>query len=235
MNIHTKQSDRGNALFIVLIAIILLAGLAVALKGTESNSQMQTKNEVKLQADELLAYLASVQAGVRTVMTMNGTAETQISFEDPRPNQTGADADTTNTRNPNARGDQDKVFNTNSGGMVQWKDFGYITQNRNSSLDFNNQLYSSGMAVQDVGSTKADLVFLLRDIPAKLCFEINQRVGLPTVEADTPLDSTLSILHYKGSYGAAALGGGISGQPYGCFRSADSPAYYWMYYVILAR
>ena len=126
MNIHAKQSDRGNALFIVLIAIILLAGLAVALKGTESNSQMQTKNEVKLQADELLAYLASVQAGVRTVMSMNGTAETQISFEDPRPNQTGADADTTNTRNPNARGDQDKVFNTASGGMVQWKDFGCL-------------------------------------------------------------------------------------------------------------
>ena len=231
---RTHFSQNGNALFIVLIAIILFAALAMVMSKTNNSVKNIENSENYIAANELLDYLSNVKKAVHTMMLMNGTSDITVSFEDDRPNQTGTSSDTTNTMNPNSRGTIDQVFNTVDGGMIQWKDFGHLTQNHSTSVDLYNQGYTGGNIVENVGTGEADLIFQLRDISLELCQIINKKAGLPYEEATIPLDTTFSNAHFKGAYNTNTLEN-VDGSEFGCFIRSTSPNMYFFYYVIIAR
>lgn len=230
MKINTKSSQSGNALFLVLIAILLFAALGVAATKTSSNTPSSDQYEATIEAQHLLKWLSGVKAAVNTMMLVKGTTETSVSFEDPRENQSGAPGDETNTINPNSRGTVDEVFNK----MVEWKDFRYLTLDQSNFRMLRNPFFSGAHIAEDVGTGAADLIFFMTDISYDLCVAINKLAGFGLTDATMPTDTTIDVKHFKGTYGTDTLNN-ISGKPFGCFLKDTPPSRYFMYYIILAR
>ncbi|GEM_PF-1736772 len=229
-NKTAHRYQKGNALFLVLIAILLFAALGIAATKSSNNTPSSDQHEANLEATRLLKWLSAVKAGVTTTMMVNETLETNISFADPRTGQSGVPSATTNTENPNSRGEIDEIFTD----LVTWQDFRHLTQARSTNIDLYNHIFTGGHVADGIGTTAADLVYFMRDVSLEVCQEVNKKAGLGLTDATMPSDTTISNAHFKGTYGGATLQN-IDGKPFGCFLKVPSPAEYWIYYIILAR
>ena len=227
---HTQRQQKGNALFLVLIAILLFAALGVAATKTSTNTPNSDTYEATIEAQRLLKWLSGVKAAVNTMILVKGTTETSISFEDPRENQSGAPGDTTNTQNPNSRGEIDEVF----ADMVNWVDFRYLTLDKSPYRMLRNPFFSGSHIAEDIGTGEADLIFFLTDIDIDLCVAINKLAGFGITNSTMPTDTTIDVAHFKGAYGTDTLNN-IGGKPFGCFLKDAPTNRYFMYFVILER
>lgn len=217
------SAENGNALFLVLIAILLFAALGIAATKTSSNAPSSDQHEANIEVLRLLKWAEGVQSAVNTMILVQETTDTSISFEDPRAGQSGTPSAATNTENPNSRGEVDEVF----ANMVEWQDFSPGTSGLYTTF-FNGQHAISGL-----GTSAADLVYFIPDINYDLCQAVNKKVDLGLTDATMPTDGTVVTAHFKGAYGSATVDN-VDGKPFGCFLNTAASEY-WFYYVILSR
>ena len=75
-----KSNEKGNALWFILVAIVLLTSLTILL--TRSGSSVNQSGDferLQIQASQLLRYAKGVEEAVRTMQT-RGISESDISF-----------------------------------------------------------------------------------------------------------------------------------------------------------
>lgn len=77
-----KKASSGNALFLVLIGIVLFGALSFAVtKSFRGGEKTANLEQLKVGATDVLRYLSSVQQAVNRLITVNGCSESEISFE----------------------------------------------------------------------------------------------------------------------------------------------------------
>lgn len=222
------SGESGNALFIILIAVALMAALSFAVsQGGRGNVEAISAERARLAATDMLSYADTVGKAVGQLRLRGYSAE-QISFE----NNVVA-----GYTNANCSDDLCKVF-APDGGALTW------TAPPADANDGSDWRITPDMEVEDVGQTCAangceELTLQLLDVDDSVCEQLNDLLGItaPTTLAVNP-DNSASL--FTGSYAYVDTIGDVTGSAKlaglraGCFTST-ADAHNVFYKVLITR
>jgi hypothetical protein len=227
-----KSEQSGNMLFIILIAIILLGGLAVLLSRTSgSTDDTGSTEKATIQATDIVRYLAGVEAGIARLMN-NGCSETQISFYSPK--------------EPSAymRGEYGAISTPADKSCYVFDPAGAGIEYKLSS-DFSaaSITYAGEAGIAGYRSDVKHLIAFLTNIPLPLCIALNKVVGMPLSSAGQPLSLQYGVTAgpFKGLYNNAGTVSvvGATGRKAGCALGNSTGAMpggqYSFYYSLTKR
>ncbi len=232
-----RQSESGNVLFLILIAVALFAALSYAVTQSTRSGAGSSDNETSLINS---AQLTQYPAGIRTAvvrMMIGGVDIGNLSFNAP--------SDFTNLGTNLAWG----VFYPTGGGATYAEAPVDVMATGPGVWHFNleNQIdlvgTTGGAGPTD---TSADLIAFLPGISKSVCTKINSELGLPTADADIAEADALYDVGYTYTNDMVATGGGtppgvpgtpgggtingpateFSGQPFGCILDGTTYVYY---------
>lgn len=173
----TALPARGNALFLILIAVALLAALSYAITTSGRGTTDVKREQSILEAANLIQFAGEVEVAINRLKLINGCTDTQISFANtvylsttnaissPEGNYPGAPADKhCHLFAPAGAGLTAKTFPKLA---VSPQTFGGLTSGH-GSLNFG--------AVNGVGTSEADLILAFPHISQQACIDILKRV-----------------------------------------------------------
>lgn len=214
------KNEKGNALFIVFIALGLIASLTFVVKQSSQGSANLDRETANLVASDLIQMGSKVQYGLKRFMLAHELDITEVSFEDS--------AKGINGDNSNCADNTCNLFSL-SGGKVnppllpaEAIDVAYTTCSTGTGV-YNGQrkYYIMVASVQDVGTDLSDILLYYCGVRSDVCEAINIKQGL-RAKGDSP------IVNGHGSLGAsqyASFSGDMSIIPTteaGRFGSLDS-------------
>lgn len=230
------MSERGNVLWFILIAIVLLGLLTMVLSRGGSNvDQSGDVEQLRIKSGQIFRYAKSIEAAVQH-MRLRGISENDISFENT--------VTATDYTNGNCTSADCKIFDVNGGGLT-YKNFSGVNDGSDWIFTGANNV---GTAAGPVGTTAAktgnDLLMLLPGADTGLCVQINRDLNVGTA-GTLPTDATgIDTAAFTGTYaagGPAILDGDptpfeLDRKSAGCFTdTAPDPDVTYFYYVLLAR
>ncbi len=239
---HSDQFERGNALFFILIAVVLLGLLTMILsRGGSSTDQTGDFEQNRVIAAQVLRYSKSVEAAIQQ-MQFRGVSENAISFEngDTTTDYTNSRCDDVSDRSfPSCQ-----IFDVEGGGLT-YRDFP-------SANDGSDWIFSGannvGTAAGPIGSTADgggnDIIMLLPNVDDGVCIQINRDLGVG-VSGTLPIDTNgISTAAFTGAFASGSISI-LDGDPTpfeldseaaGCFiDAAPDPDVTYFYQVVLAR
>lgn len=220
-----SSAARGNILFMLLVAIVLIAGLTYAITRGEQAGSNLTREKTSLAADQVASLGVDLRRAV-DAMTRAGRSESTISF---------AHASLSGYGTPDTTPDAE-VFNIRGGGVAHIDVPAGI--NDGSQWEFYGLTAAPGVGED----ANADLMLVLPNVTEPFCRAFNKKAGYAESDA-IPTDSA-ACLHNTGSRfaGSFAVGGGVNTMDTGSFRTpapfacvaCTGPAYH-VYYVLMDR
>lgn len=223
---RVRPHEKGNILFLILLAVVLFAALSYAVTSSmRGGGNDATAEQTEMAVSEVLNYAAQVEAAVQRVSLSNGCGDTQISFQNDFVNQ---------YTNPNAPGRQCWVFDPAGGGVVFQTPPTEILvpQSEYQNDGYGHYIYTGGLSFRWIGTySGTDLAFILKGLNSAACALINKRLyGDSTIpEHETwawgPLHAGTGDF-FRGTYktwsAAATLSypasSFLTGQSAGCFK-----------------
>ncbi len=208
--------EKGNALFLILIAVILFAALSYAI--TQSNrSGGNPSRETNLIAGTTVTQYPSAIRTAITRMMLRGVAASDIDFMDP------SDANFNNA--PVTA----KVFHPNGGGAVYQNVDPNTVELDSSNVPLGDWHFLANKVVTNIGTATGDVVAVLTRVRTGICERINEQITGSTAIPASGLSDAQAIAD-----GASAFtGAGITGQPFLCVSTTDSHNVY--YHVLLEQ
>ena len=185
------QSEEGNVLFLILIAVALFAALSYAVTqsgGSGSGSAGEETNLIR--GAQLTQYPSNVKQAVTRMLIGGGIAKQDIVFDPPSNFSTDLDTDTKKS---------EAVFHPNGGGAPFQKE-----AKLGSDVVAGEWKYVGTEAVKNLGTNKPELMMFAAKIPTGICQSVNDRVGLPTdftaTEVDAGIDyESMTTIEYDSS------------------------------------
>ncbi len=228
------NSQRGNVLVIILIAVALFAALSFVVSNMMRGGASIGREKSGIYASEILTYAQSLSEAVRMVRISNGCEDTDISFE----NNIVAGYE----HSPVAT-DDCKIFHSSGGGVSYIKPSPDVNEGLDWMFTGDNDGYDIG--TQCDNASCADLIAILPEVSSDICIEINKKLNISSANNYmTQEDDSFAVVPFQDTYsysarisdnaGLAALNGKYSG----CFEGKDSPqsaGKYYFYQVLLAR
>lgn len=213
------SSEKGSALFFILIAVVLFAALSYAVSnmmrgGMSGGSTSISQEKTNIYAGEVLDYGRTIRQAVQGLRISNGCRDTEISFEN------NIEAGYTNGVNTDCQ-----VFHADGANAV-WVSPGADIN------DGSEWLFNGSNIVDEVGTTSADLILVLPNISELVCTEINDVSSIPSIGTDT----TINFSKFTGSYTAVETINFASGNSFGClnFDNGGTDERFF-YQVLIAR
>ena len=213
-----KQNQKGNALFLILIAVALFAALSYAVTQSNRGSGSVEKEQAIILASQVTQYPATVRTGI-TRMIITGTASTAIVFTTP------------------PTGLVTEVFDAVGGGVVP------VAPPANALVTAGSWIYlpathsTDGWYIQDVG-TNADtagreVVALLRNVKRDVCNQINRGLGLgtPVVDATPPTAATAALA--QGT--TTSTFNSNPSEPFACYQETNASGQYSYYHALVEQ
>lgn len=201
------HAQKGNVLFLILIAVALFAALSYAVtSSSKGGGSGISKDKANISAAEIAQYGASLEQAITRMQVVGNCAENQISFENPI--ESGY-------VNPNAPADKRcHVFDPSGGGLSWRSDFGGFEPALPPIFSSYHRIWDiNGSAIG--GSTSLDnelALFVL--VSEEQCRAYNGKLGLRTdgfaLENTTP-PSQKFVGSYAGSTGGPDDGETVAG------------------------
>lgn len=229
MKSELRKSEKGNALFYVLIAVVLLAALTYAVSQSgRGNTGRIDEERARLAAADMLEYANTIAQAV-SQLRLRGCRVDELSFE-------GATGTYNNTDAP---GDNScHIFEINGGG-VNFQELPEGAQGTAASW-----VFSGDMEINEVGTTCGnagcvELLMIGADINDATCSELNRMSGITDpVTIPSQDDATYNAFTggfaYEDTVGDQASSARLSGKSAGCFTS-DNDNINIFYRVLQAR
>lgn len=213
-NMDKRKNERGNALFFILIGVVLFAALSYTVGNMMRGGNAETIADEKagLYADEILDYGRILRQAVQGVKISGGCLDGEISFE------TAGLTGYTNGTNTACQ-----VFNSNGG------DINYIKIN--SAVTSSDWVFTGTNIVDSVGTAAPDLVAILPDIKLSICEAINETSGITALGTDADIDFT----KFTGTYAGTQTLDFADGKMNGCLNYVNSGNNYFFYQVLVKR
>lgn len=172
---NKTNSESGNILIIILLAIALIGALTAALQGTSRQSSHIDNETLILRISEAQQYSSELERAVTFIM-QNGFSESDIRFAHPDAHadygDLGADTDTS-----------DQIFSRDGGGA------GYRLPPTDANDGSAWEFYGN-TAMPDVGSSRAELIAVLPNVTQAFCEKANSIIGYDSTQ---PIDSATCI------------------------------------------
>lgn len=228
MDFSSRRSQQGNALWFILVAIVLLGGLTVLL--TRSGSSVNQSGDVeqnRIRAGQILRWAKGLEAAIEQ-MKLRGVSENGISFEN------GATA--TDYANPNCTVNDCMVFANGGGGQT------YIKPPAGTN-DGSEWVFTANNGVTLVGTDDArsgnDVMLVLRGVNDAFCKQVNRELGVGTAGVIPEESTEVEYTAYQGAFPShvqliAGTSGEFQNRNAGCMRNTPNSENVF-YYVLLAR
>lgn len=217
----SRQSEHGNVLFLILIAVALFAALSYAVtQSTRSGGGSTERETVLLNSATLTQYPTALRTSVVRLI-LSGTAAEGLSFETPSDAQFGGVSASVQVFHPTGGG---AVFQTPPSEAIVDSSLGQWSFNAN-------------FEVPQIGQTGAggnELIAFLPGVSSSICKRLNEEFGLTTVDAsgiptvvittDTDITDTHRPASGSTAFPASAVesitnaANEFDGMPAGCFQ-----------------
>ena len=230
-----RKSERGNVLFLILIAVVLFAALSYAVTQSSRSGGGGTDGEANLvNSAQITQYPASVRTAI-VRMIIGGTDVTQMNFDPPSQFGTTCNAASTAC-----------VFHPGGGGATRVTAPPEIMSAGTQGV----WIFSSAYDIENIGTTTAtngsnDIIAFLPGVSQSICERLNTELGVSAgtdADGDNVPDAGIALGNVPTpademdndnlGIGPAALGAAqrllnnLSGQPFGCadFDSGNDQA-----------
>lgn len=223
------RAQKGNVLFLILLAVVLFAALSYAITQSSRGSGNTDNEKASLIASEMLQWATSVQNAVTRLQIINGCSESEISFENP-----------TISGYTFAASDKCKIFHTDGGGL-NWKSFDqyripYADVPAFFQTYYDAPHYGGQTNFQNVGTTAAELFMLITHIQNEaVCTNITKQLQNTDAVPHTPTNTLLWTTKFVGSYSGSpgnVTHADLDGQFAGCMTTGTTPGYNFYYSLI---
>ncbi len=235
----SKETQAGNALWFILLAVALLGGLtAILSRGTSSTNQTGGIERARIKASSLLQYTKSIENAVQNMM-LSGISENNLDFKAINASHDNPDCDNTDC----------EVFSAQGGG-ISYRSAKKVLGNANFTDDW---IVSTGNRVgghgcDDETDSCRELTILLSGIDDTLCKQINSVSGIENPSGTPPQQQYIEEgTPFTGSYSVNANNRLIGGtdatneSPQAAYKTAGcitrftgSPTNYF-FHVLIAR
>ena len=186
---NRRKREKGNALFLILIAVALFAALGYAItQSSRGGGKNADAEKLSLQAAQIVQYAGSIKFAIDRMRYGWGYRDTEISFE----NSTVA-----GYTNANCTSTDCKVFDTAGGGVAydapkeEWLD-----SSQSAQALYGEWYFPVGVCIPFVGTGETgcqgdgldneELVLILPYVRKALCLEINDRLGITNSGGNPP-------------------------------------------------
>ena len=218
--IHTRDSQNGNALWFVLVAVALLAALTMAMtRSSDTVEQTGDVERARILASDLMRYTDGIKAAIDK-MLVTGISESDVCFHSSEWGHTDYNgASCAQTAN--------QIFHVEGAG-VGFRTFDFV-----SGWD----IFGSHR-VQNLETTLPELIIQAR-VSAPICREINNLLNIPNPSNTPPTDAISNIARFNGTYTLASpdntIGdnaASLAGKESGCRKDGSN---YYYYQVLIKR
>ncbi len=196
-----KQTEHGNALFLILIAVVLFAALSYAITQSNRSSGNVGRETNTISGTTIQQYATGVRTGIQRMM-LRGVTDEELLFNDPA----HYSGDTIH-----------EVFHPDGGGVAhQWADPNIV--------ESGDHWYYYYQLIQYIGTGSPNLITALPNVKKSICEQINQQIhgttSIPGDNAHRPLSDMLT------PGGFIFKGTNIEGHAVGCIEASDGYLFY---------
>ena len=235
-----NNSENGNALWFILIAVVLLGLLTMILSRSGTTvDQTGDYEQQRIKSGQIMRYAKSIETAIQE-MQLRNISENDISFQN---SDTVTDYTNDNCNDVNDRSYPGcLIFNVEGAGLT-YRNFPEANDGSDWIFTAANNV---GTEDNPIGTTAEitgnDIVMLLPNVNQSLCIQINRDLDIGEAGA-LPIDTGgIDTDEFTGSFasgGPTILDGDptpfeLNGHNAGCFTDNDSGITYF-YYVVLAR
>lgn len=201
------NNQSGNALFLILIAVILFAALSYAVTQSNRSGGNASRESNLITSTTVTQYPSAIRTAI-TRMLLRGVSVSEFDFTPPY--------DT----NFEVAPVHAKIFHPNGGGAVyQNVDPNTVELDPNNGQPIGMWYFDNPLAVANIGTNAADMIAVLTHVRKGICEQINQQLTGSTAIPDTGQGSLFD--------GMDVTGTGIDGQPFLCvYTTNDGYSYY---------
>jgi hypothetical protein len=240
------NTESGNVLFLILIAVALFAALSYAVTSSTNSGGGNANDESTLvNSASITQYPAGIKTAMIRMQVSRGVA-TPAADSDLTDGDDGflfnkpADFDDVQTAD-----EYRAVFHPNGGGASYVSAAsGVLTEG--AAGDW---LFNMDFEVEDIGTTAAgipgnDIIAFLPDVTSSICDRLNEEVGIAStpvlsgaisITDNLEVDSNISTANPAANAIGTQLGAAdLDGSPYGCFRNGAGNEYVY-YHVLIER
>lgn len=235
MTHDNRQSESGNVLFLILIAVALFAALSYAVTSSSRSGGGDANSETNLISSATITqYPAAVRTAIIRMVISDNIAVEDLNFDPP------ADFATTCNATPD-----NCVFHPSGGGatyVTASDDIMDVAGTGTWRFSGNYEITNIGLSVA-TDSDGNDIIAFLPDIKESICEKLNEELGIAgdnihSADLDPTLAAQQMITGYSipateiniGTVGGAAA---LDGQAFGCVE--DSAGDYHYYHVLVER
>lgn len=234
-----RQSERGNVLFLILIAVALFAALSYAVTSSSRSGGGNANDEANLvNSASLTQYPASVRTSIIR-MVVGGIAVQDLLFDDP--SQFGT---ATNGIDSPAL-EQRAVFHPNGGGATYVRAPAEVMENGQQGTWFFSSAYEiANIGTSEIGAATSnssnDIIAFLPGIKESICEKINAELGITGgTDADTDgvpagpttvpatnqeMPAASAVIAAAAAATTHEISGVFASNAYGCYDAVDGTA-----------
>ncbi len=236
----TRNSESGNVLFLILIAVALFAALSYAVTQSSRSGGGDASSEKSLVAgSEVTQYPAGVRTAIMRMIVTSGITADQLMFDTPSSFGTAITA---------ANQRYSVFYPTGGGATYQQAPFDVMANGAPGTWHFNALYQIANIGTTSTGSDPSgnEIIAFLDGITSGVCSKIDSQLGITTVPVVGTALTTHTTDQVASSNGSTtstfpATSGTvitsvpvITGQPFGCFRNGAAGNYVY-YHVLIER
>jgi hypothetical protein len=240
-----RNGDAGNVIFIILIAIILLAALTYTVVRSSRSRGNLSPETVIFSSTSLMRAADDVHNAVQNLMS-GGTDVTLLSFEN---------AAVTGYTNATAAA-VNKVFDP-AGGALRYPvpEMNWLDTSLSAQTYYGQWYFPANLCVASVGSgatscsgdavDNEDIVMILPYIKKDICVYIDQKLGIPLCSGNTDACANSAAVFPPGNAKFTGIltdggmihssGGEFDGKYEGCIQGTGGTAGMYYYYKVLVE
>ncbi len=226
---HDRMSEKGNVLFLILIAVALFAALSYAVtQSTRSGGGDASKETNLVNAAGITQYPASVKTAITRMVVSSSIDPDSLLFNPP------STFSAFTTTYPATNG----VFHPTGGGATYADAPASVMQSNGAGTwHFNGENQVTNIGTSGALSTSnADVIAFLSGVKKAVCDSIHTKLGIPLTYATlTGIDvsSDMNVADPNIDAGGGTIASTeLTGQPQGCFQQ---PANNYVYYHVLVE
>ena len=238
-----NQTQSGNVIFYILIAVALLAALSYSVtqsgRGGVGNI---SKDKAALHASEIIAYGNTLAQAVSQIR-LRGYKDTEISLEN---------SIISGYTNANCTDDECKIFHVSGGGVhymepkTDWLDSSFSAKSNYGDITFSGGSCTESTTCHTDGLDNEDLILFFPYMKKEICLALNDKLNVSNPSDDAPIDAACSGAgtgaKFTGTYAntlALKDSAGNLNRTAGCFRHdggcATISGSYHYYQVLIER
>lgn len=245
-----RKGERGNILFLILIAVALFAALSYAVTQSSRSGSGNASSETNLvDSATITQYPASVRTSIIKMMVEDSVNVADMEFNTPSDFSHGGVIDDTSLTNASVK---QAVFypagtttGTGGGGATYENVGGNLMDNGSEGTWHFNESFN----IPGVGSSANDLIAFVSGIKKSVCSKIDEQLGIgstiPTVAAavnvavdqlsDGTSQTNPAIVPSVPVTPADIIdtGNALHGQGFGCFENGTGSGTYVYYHVLV--